>query len=194
MNEVTKKEYCETWNRVSTECIKRIRKLAPDAYILLGGYYNNSVEALKDLAKPYDDHIVYNFHCYEPLLFTHQGAHWIPTMDTAFRCNYRMTYKEYNEGGVKYLGWTPDRCMNYPDGEVISEKFFEDLIKEAVRVAEERNVPLYCGEYGVIELADRNDAREWFRDFHHVMDKYSVGRAVWTYKEMDFEIDGSFGK
>ena len=194
LNEVTKKEYCDIWNRVSTECIKRIRKFAPDAYILLGGYYNNSVEALKDLAMPYDDHIVYNFHCYEPLLFTHQGAFWIPTMDTKFRCNYRMTYKEYNEGGVKYLGWTDDKCMNYPDDEVISEKFFEDLIKEAVRVAEERNVPLYCGEYGVIELANRNDAREWFRDFHHIMDKYSVGRAVWTYKEMDFEIDETFGK
>ena len=75
----------------------------------------------------------------------------------------------------------PNRC---PD-----EAYFDRLISEAVRVAEERNVPLYCGEYGVIELADRDDAKEWFKDFHSVMDKYQIGRAVWTYKEMDFEVE-----
>jgi len=187
LNEVTKKEYCEPWNRISTECIKRIRKFAPDTWILLGGYYNNSIEALKDLALPYDDKIVYNFHCYEPLLFTHQGAYWIPSMDRSFRFRYKSPFRSYEELSQKQLcqafagfdDLDPNQC---PD-----ERFFENLISEAVRVAEERNVPLYCGEYGVIELADRADAKEWFRDFHAVMDKYSVGRAVWTYKEMDFE-------
>ena len=29
LNEVTDKAYCEPWNRISNECIKRIRKIAP---------------------------------------------------------------------------------------------------------------------------------------------------------------------
>ena len=188
LNEVTKKEYCEPWNRISTECIKRIRKNAPDTWILLGGYYNNSIEALKDLALPYDDKIVYNFHCYEPLLFTHQGAYWIASMDTSFRFHYKSSFRTYEELSHKQL------CQAFSDFEALDpnqcpdERYFERLVSEAVRVAEERNVPLYCGEYGVIDLADRNDAKEWFHDFHAVMDKYSVGRAVWIYKEMDFEV------
>ena len=28
LNEVTKKEYCEPWNNISNECIRRIRKIA----------------------------------------------------------------------------------------------------------------------------------------------------------------------
>ena len=188
LNEVTKKEYCETWNRVSTECIRRIRVYAPDTYILLGGYYNNSIEALKDLEMPYDDKIVYNFHCYEPIVFTHQGAYWVPTMDTSFRCHYKMPFRSYEELSEKQFGqyysgfeaFDPNKC---PD-----ELYFEHMLKEAIAVAEERNVPLYCGEYGVIDKADKKDAAEWFHDFHAVMDKYSVGRAVWCYKEMDFEV------
>ena len=188
LNEVTKKEYCEAWNRISTECIKRIRVNAPDAYILLGGYYNNSIEALKDLEMPYDNKIVYNFHCYEHLLFTHQGAYWIATMDTSFRCHYKMPYRSYEELSEKqlcqaYAGFEDFDPNNCPD-----EQYFENMLKEAVAVAEERNVPLYCGEYGVIDRADKKDAAEWFHDFHAVMDKYSVGRAVWNYKEMDFEV------
>ena len=46
LNEVTEKEYCDIWNEISTKCIKRIRAIAPDIKILLGGYYNNSQLAI----------------------------------------------------------------------------------------------------------------------------------------------------
>ena len=59
-------------------------------------------------------------------------------------------------------------------------------------MAKERNVALYCGEYGVIDRANKKEAVKWFHDFHAVMDKYNIGRCVWTYKEMDFEIDKDF--
>ena len=85
LNEVTEKEYCDTWNQISHECIRRIRAFAPDTKILVGGYYHNSAVAVKDIAAPYDENVVYNFHCYEPLIFTHQGATWMPPMDPAFR-------------------------------------------------------------------------------------------------------------
>ena len=188
LNEVTKKEYSDSWNRISTECIRRIRTIAPDVKILLGGYYNNSIEALKDLPMPYDDKIIYNFHCYEPLIFTHQGAHWIPTMDTSFRCPFHMTYGDYTKYSKEQLA---EDYVNFcPAGpeQYLGEEYFEALLSEAVRVAEERNVALYCGEYGVIDLAEEPDRRAWTEMFHKVMDKYAIGRAIWTYKEMDFEV------
>lgn len=188
LNEVTKKEYSDSWNRISTECIRRIRTIAPDVQILLGGYYNNSIEALKDLPAPYDDRIIYNFHCYEPLIFTHQGAYWVDTMDTSFRCPFHMTYGDYEKYSKEqlpadYINFCPAAADQY-----LGEEYFEALLSEAVRVAEERNVALYCGEYGVIDLAEESDRRAWITMFHKVMDKYSIGRAIWTYKEMDFEV------
>ncbi len=192
LNEVTKKEYCDIWNEISTECIKRIRKFTADTRIIIGGYYNNSLEAVKDLSLPFDDKIVYTFHCYEPLLFTHQGAFWIATMDTSFRCDYEMPYAMYEELSAKYLCQAYASFEKFDQNKCPDASFFEDLLSEALQVAEERNVPLYCGEYGVIDRADKKEAAKWFRDFHEIMDKYQIGRSVWNYKEMDFEISEDF--
>ena len=60
------------------------------------------------------------------------------------------------------------------------------LTDEAVRVASERDVALYCGEYGVINLATAEDSLKWYKMICSVFDKYGIGRAAWTYKEMDF--------
>ena len=85
LNEVTDRAFSDRWNRIADTCVGRIRAVAPTIDILIGGYWNNSIDALPDLAMPRDAHIVYNFHCYDPLIFTHQGAPWVRNMDHAFR-------------------------------------------------------------------------------------------------------------
>ena len=72
----------------------------------------------------------------------------------------------------------------------IGPGFFEGLFEPALETAKERDIPLYCGEYGVIDLADREDAVRWLTDIHAVFEKYAIGRALWNYKEKDFGIAG----
>ena len=67
-----------------------------------------------------------------------------------------------------------------------SSEYFENIFREAIEVAEERDVILYCGEYGVIDRADAESTVNWYRDIRSVFDKYSIGRALWSYKEMNF--------
>ncbi|MCR5632759.1 MAG: glycoside hydrolase family 5 protein [Eubacterium sp.] len=186
LNEVTDKEYCDIWNEISTKCIKRIRAIAPDIKILLGGYYNNSIEALKDLALPVDENIVYNFHCYEPLVFTHQGGYWVAGMDTNFRMPFDVTYGKYNEYTEQNLARYAADFSDFDQDKVMGVDYFENLVSEAVRVAEERNVALYCGEYGVINLATAEDTMKWYKMICSVFEKHGIGRAAWSYKEMDF--------
>ncbi len=188
LNEVTKKEYCDIWNEISRKCIERVRKYAPDIKILVGGYYNNSVEAVKDLAMPYDENIVYNFHCYEPLIFTHQGAPWIATMDTSYRVSVKDTYKVMAEGSRKNIEQVSTGFDNYPEDTILSERYFEDIFAEAIAVAKERGVDLYCGEYGVIDRAAPEETLAWYKIIGNVFNKFNIGRAAWNYKEMDFGI------
>ncbi len=186
LNEVTDKEYCDIWNEISTKCIKRIRAIAPNIKVLLGGYYNNSIEALKDLALPVDENIVYNFHCYEPLVFTHQGGYWVAGMDTNFRMPFDVTYGKYNEYTEQNLARYAADFSDFDSDKVMGVEYFENLVSEAVRVAEERNVALYCGEYGVINLATAEDTMKWYKMICSVFEKHGIGRAAWSYKEMDF--------
>lgn len=185
LNEVTNKEYDAIWNDISKECISRIRKFAPDIYILIGGYWHNSIEAIPDLPLPYDDKIVYNFHCYEPLIFTHQGAYWVDNMPADFRLSYPDTTEHYQE---------LENSFNLPIQSVLSKsktatvgtEFFEWQFTQAVKVAEERNVPLYCGEYGVINLADLDSTLEWYKNIHSAFERFGIGRSAWCYKSLDF--------
>ena len=45
-------------------------------------------------------------------------------------------------------------------------------------------------EYGVIGMADIQDTVSWYRDIHSIFQKYGIGRAAWTYKQLDFGLSG----
>lgn len=186
LNEVTDKSYCDTWNRVASTCIDRIRAIAPDVKILYGGYWNNSIEALPDLLPPKDENVIYNFHCYEPLIFTHQGAPWIRTMDVNFRIPLASTYRQLDEASKKYLEQVTISMDEFDPDSNVGVEYFAKYFSEAVRVCEERNVALYCGEYGVIDRADPKEALAWYKMISKEFNRCGIGRAAWSYKEMDF--------
>ena len=50
---------------------------------------------------------------------------------------------------------------------------------------------LYCGEYGVIDLAEPEDALKWFKAINTAFDRLGISRAAWSYKKMDFGISDS---
>ncbi|MBO4927838.1 MAG: cellulase family glycosylhydrolase [Clostridiales bacterium] len=191
LNEVTDQSYCDLWNSISYECIRRIRKIAPTIKILVGGYWNNSVDSVKDLAMPYDQNIIYNFHCYEPLIFTHQGAPWIPTMDTSFRIRIDAPYKEMEEAGVRNLSQVTTGFRGFPEEATLSAEYFEKIFSEALQVAQERDVALYCGEYGVVDRVAPEDTVKWYAMINQVFTKYGIGRSAWNFKKMDFGISDS---
>ena len=186
LNEVTEKEYGPIWNRIAAECIGRIRCIAPEMRILVGGYYHNSAVSVKDIDVPADDGIIYNFHCYEPMIFTHQGAYWMDTMDRSFRISVGASFGEMVKAGESMLNGTCAGLDKYPADTVLTEKYFEDFMREAVEAAEKHGVPLYCGEYGVIDLASPEDTLKWYRLINAAFDKYGIGRAAWSYRRMDF--------
>jgi Endoglucanase len=188
LNEVTNKEYCDLWNEISKKCITKIRAIAPDVKILIGGYYNNSIEALPDLLPPYDENIIYNFHCYEPLIFTHQGAYWIPTMDTSFRVPVDAPYSKLTSDTKEQISQVSIGFDSFDQSASLDGSYFNKYFAEAVKIAEERNVALYCGEYGVIENATPEDTLKWYEIISKSFDKFGIGRAAWSYKEMDFGI------
>lgn len=160
LNEITDKKFSAEWNRIARECIKRIRAIAPDTVILVGGYWNNSAAAVKDLDKPYDDRVVYNFHCYEPMMFTHQGATWVDKMDPDFR----LAYADSDWNGQKFI----------------------DAFRDAFETAQKNGTVLYCGEYGVIDKAATEDTLRWYKDINAAFEHYGISRCAWSYKQMDF--------
>lgn len=192
LNEVTDQAYCKKWNAIARTCIERIRAIAPTTKILVGSYWNNSLASVKDLDAPYDENIVYNFHCYEPLLFTHQGAPWVgPNMNPDFRFPLKSQFADYITKTSEKVGQIGTAFDAFAPDATVDVNYFETIFAEAVKTAEDRNVLLYCGEYGVIDKVTPEDTLEWYKLISTVFNNHGIGRAAWSYRQMDFGLSDS---
>jgi aryl-phospho-beta-D-glucosidase BglC (GH1 family) len=185
LNEVVNPDYKEEWADIADRAIHMIREVQPEAWIILGGVQHNSVVSVPTLRKPLDDHIVYNFHCYEPLCFTHQHAHWVENID--YNLPYPAPLELYVEKS-KLLDQNDTAGILSGEVKEVGPEFFENLFRDAIAYAEKQGAPLYCGEYGVIDQADPEDALRWIRDINQVFHKHGIGCAIWNYREKDFGI------
>ena len=185
LNEIVLYDVAQAWNDLAGRYIKLMRSIIPDCRLVIGGVCYNSVLTVPLLDLPTTEGIIYNFHCYEPLIFTHQGAYWVDGMPADFRIGYPRTLKEYRAAG-EMLDAEVTGGVQTEGIREIGEAFFEDIFAPAIEKAAKDDVPLYCGEYGVIDLADNADKLRWLKDIHAVMNKHGIGRALWTYKERDF--------
>lgn len=192
MNEVTEQRFSPVWNKIVCTAIARIRKIAPETTIVVGSYWHNSAVALRDIEVPTGDrNIVLNFHCYSPILFTHQGAGWVPQLTDLKDFTYKHTYAEYDRANVaRYPENKGAFDMMDDTNETIGPEYFRRQFTEAIAAGSKWNLPLYCGEYGVIDRADPNETVKWFADIHQAFEDYGIGRAAWNYRQLDFGLEG----
>ncbi len=189
LNEVISPDVAESWNAIADKTVDVIRKNAPDSYVVIGGVCYNNVRSVPLLNPPKDDHIVYNFHCYEPMIFTHQRAWWMDNMPKDITVDYPATTAEYSEKSKELDADWAGAIMNMKVKEMGAD-YFAELFEPAVEAATKNNAPLYCGEYGVIDQAPAPSTINWIRDIHTAFEKYGIGRSLWVYKEKDFGLIG----
>lgn len=173
----------DRWNMLSKETVRGIREIDNDRIIIIGGNHYNSVNTLHKLDNIDDDNLVYTFHFYEPHIFTHQKANWEPLLkDLEFEVKYpsgEVTYEMYLNKDDKFKN-------SYSYNINTDKEYLRTLLQPALSFAKERNVLLYCGEYGVIDHAPMEDNIRWHEDLSELLREYGIGRAVWTYKSMSF--------
>ena len=186
LNEITDDAFAEPWNKISRRAIEAIRQVAPNNYIVIGGIHNNSIKGLSLMEKPADDKIVFTFHFYDPLIFTHQKAYWFDGMPADFEMAYPAATAEYIEKSKKFPEKKVWEVFDGYGEDIVDARFMEFYMREAVSAAEKMNTPLYCGEYGVIEVAPLPDTLRWHRDMRDVFNKLNIGHSVWVYKALDF--------
>ena len=171
------------WNALATRAIAAIREVDADHAIVIGGIDYNNVWRLKDMPIFDDPKIIYNFHMYEPFAMTHQHAGW---SEAAVRFNRDMYYPDRLDGYLEFqteLGRRPDlyEGLTYMDRD-----FVYRFLQPAADFIAEHDLPLYCGEYGVIDNADLESRAAWTQDVAAFCTQHGIGRALWSYRGMNF--------
>ena len=192
LNEVVLVEVADAWNEIAGRYIHMIREICPEHIIIVGGVCYNNVQSVPKLDLPVDEKVVYNFHCYEPMVFSHQSAYWMEGMPLDFHIGYPKTLEEYRRAADE-LPCDLGGAVFQAGIREIGPGFFEDIFAPAVEKAQKDGVCLYCGEYGVIDQADPEDRLRWMKDIHVAFEKYGIGHALCNYKQKDFGlVDESF--
>jgi endoglucanase len=178
------------WNRLARAALTRIRQVDAGRLVIIGANRYASADQLQYLDIQPDPNVLYTFHFYEPMLVTHQKAYWVPWL---------MAF----DRAVEYPGRVPDpkRLLQLqPEMRSFVRKYSRqamdsELLRQSLRPAldfvRRSGQAVYCGEYGVIDRASRETRLRWTRDFVDLLREYGIGRALWSYKAMDFGlVDG----
>jgi hypothetical protein len=180
----------EPWSALAARGIAAIREIDPQRVIVVGGNYYNSADQMRELQLPPDDRLVYTFHFYEPMIFTHQKAPWMPE---TFEYGQSVEYPAPSPDLTDFLAQKPQHRARLERflGQQLDRELLRDALRPAFDFARDSGYSIYCGEFGVIDRAPCEAGRNWHRDFIELLREQHVGRACWSYKLMDFGlVDG----
>ena len=188
MNEPVLSGKEENWPPVQKKVIAAIRKGAPNHSILATGARWSNLDTLLELDPLNDRDIIYNFHFYEPHIFTHQGASWSSDWVKSLRS---IPYPSSPEavGGLieKYSDERITRNIRHYGVQRWNYEKIEGRMKEASDWAKRHGVNIICDEWGTYKRYCPPEYRvAWLRDVRKSCEKLDIGWCMWTF-------DGSFG-
>jgi endoglucanase len=176
------------WSPVQLKLITAIRSVAADHFIIAGGEGWNSIDGLL-LLKPYkENNIIYNFHFYDPFIFTHQGATWAGSAMTKMR---DIPYPSSPEVVQPIVDTASDQevkdMVAWYGGERWDKERLKSVMKRAYDWSVENNAAIICNEFGsYMTFAPRQSRLNFLSDVRSVFEELNIGWAMW-------EMDEGFG-
>jgi endoglucanase len=164
----------EQWNVLLSRVADSIRSWEPERVMVIGSNRWQSANTFDKLRVPPNDrNIVLSFHFYEPFHLTHYKGSWTKLKDF--------------QGEVHYPGQIVSNGKNDEERRVYNIDSLEKMMAKPIKLAASLDLPLYCGEFGVIDNAPVADKLRWYQDMVAIFERNKIGYANWNYKS------GSFG-
>ena len=176
------------WYGVQAKLAAAIREGAPQHTMIAAGARWSDDDDLVFIEGLHDANVIYNFHFYEPHIFTHQGAtwgsyfwHWVKG----------LRYPSSPESAAKVAAGMPDAVdrlavMRYGQEHWDAARIDAEITQVA-DWARQRGVPVVCNEFGVYrDFADPQDREAWIHDVRTSLERHGMGWAMWDYS-------GNFG-
>jgi endoglucanase len=184
MNEPVFEDDPAAWLPIQEQLLTAIREVAPEHTLVATGALWSSRETLLEMEPLDDPNLVYDFHFYDPFVFTHQGATW--TWD-AVRTMHDIPYPSSPEAVKIPAEGLSGESLNAVVGYGAERWDAEKIDAEIARVAawaSEHNVRIVSTEFGVYSLyAPEADRATWLHDTRTAFEKYGIGWAMWEYDE-----------
>ncbi|MBO5021391.1 MAG: cellulase family glycosylhydrolase [Clostridia bacterium] len=169
----------QKWNDLAEKTVNAIRQLNKERKIILGSTSWNIPHNLCHLKLFDDENIIYTFHAYEPLEFTHQQG---VLQANPLYYNRKMPYPCDIERYRDYHKTVFNNENAYPDYEIMDINYIRAYLKPAIDfINQNPDKILWCGEFGTIRHADIKWRENWMRDVITVLKENNIPYCVWNY-------------
>jgi Cellulase (glycosyl hydrolase family 5). len=189
MNEPVFRDNPKAWEPIQQELFRTIRQAAPRHTLIAVSAFWQNISTLVQLQPLPDANVIYDFHFYEPFIFTHQGASWIG--DSVERKLRHVPYPA-NPSLVQSLAQQVSdptaraAILDYGQQQWDINKL-RSRIGEAAQWARQNGVTLICTEFGVYAAnVSALDRTRWMRDTRTVLEEFGIGWASWGYVDSNF--------
>ena len=183
MNEFSSNDF-NVWLGLLEQSIETIRHHAPNSTIIVQGAGFSDIWDLVRLPVLADSNLIYNFHYYEPHIFTHQGAtwglnYWLDIHSLPFPSTDKAVVELMAHTDSEEARW---RLRQYEEDHWGPDRIAGD-IEFAAQWAHQRNVPLMCDEFGVYRNFSMPEDRErWLTAARTAFEKNHIGWTAWDYQ------------
>jgi len=170
------------WNTIQPNVVAAIRAVDSDRTVIVGPASWNSYNNLDDMPVYSDNNLIYTFHFYDPFIFTHQGASWTdPSMEPLSGVPFPYGASPMPSVPTELAGtWIHDNMLGYANEGTVQA--IREKLDIALAFRDDRNVPIYCGEFGVLAFnADLTQRVTWYDELVHYLDSTEVAWTMWDY-------------
>ena len=172
------------WAGVQARAAVAIREVAPRNTIIAAGANWSGISDLLMQTPLADGNVIYTFHFYEPMQFTHQGASWTGTWPIL---THDIPYPPTQEGLQRSLAEVPDAISKYELEHYWLDHWDAHRIHMEIDAAagwgKQHNVPLICNEFGVHRPKAPEDSRmRWIHDVRTALEADGIGWTMWDYR------------
>lgn len=172
----------DEWNAIQGRVVDTIRDIDQKHSIIVSPAEFSSVENLSTMPAYDYDNLIYNFHFYEPFIFTHQGASWTdPSLDSLSGMPFPYQADSMPELPSSLEGtWLENSYNNYDQEGTIQR--LKERLNQVVEFRENRNVPVFCGEMGVyIPNSPSHDRVVWYDSVQNYFQRHQIAYTSWDY-------------
>lgn len=172
------------WLGVQARAAAAIREVAPNNTIIAAGANWSGLGDLLMQQPLRDGNVIYTFHFYEPMQFTHQGASWTGTWPAL---THQIPYPPTDESLQASLAEVPDARSKYELEQYWLDHWDARRIKMQMDAAaawgKKNDVPVTCNEFGVHRPVAPADSRmRWIHDVRTALEADGIGWTMWDYR------------
>lgn len=173
---------CEQWNEIQEGALKIIRQYDSKHTIVVTGADWGGINSMKKTTLYDDSNLIYSFHFYNPMMFTHQGADWSGKLYN-YISNIPFPYDKSRMPSFpnqKLDSWSKAEFDAYKNNATV-EAIRSELL-EACQFGKDNKVAVWCGEMGVYnKVAPVKDAGFWYKTVGSALAEYDIPFTVWDY-------------